>query len=80
MTKYERASERFIQNPTSLPFRAIEKILLRLGFEAISTRGSHKKFKHPKFRPDIIVPIHDGECKNFYKKEIAATLKNNDLL
>lgn len=80
MTVHKKLLARFIENPASLPFRDIEKILLRFGFDSIEARGSHKKFKHPRLRADIIIPLHNGECKNFYKKELAKVLKANSFL
>lgn len=80
MTVHEKLLTRFIENPASLPFRDIEKILLRFGFDALEARGSHKKFKHLKVRADVIIPLHNGECKNFYKRELAKILKANGFL
>lgn len=54
----------------------IEKILLHLNFEKVSTKGSHVKWKHPRLRNDIIIPVHNNDCKVFYKKQVSATLYN----
>ena len=70
MTSLEKLKNKFITNPSSLRYKDIEKILLYLGFKKISTKGSHTKFKHHKLGKDLIVPIHNNDCKEFYKKQI----------
>lgn len=70
MTSIDKLKNKFKSNPTSLKFKDIEKILLYLEFEKITTKGSHIKFKHSKFIADLIVPIHNNECGEFYKKQI----------
>ena len=70
MTKLEKIIEKFLHRPTSLHYKDIEKVLLHLGFEKINVkRGSHIKFKHPHLKHDLIIPIHNNDCKDFYKKE-----------
>ena len=79
MTQIEKTLAKFKQNPTTLHFREIETLLLRLGFELIPAKGSHKKFKHATLTADIVVPVHNGDCKDFYKKEIVKILKENNI-
>lgn len=76
MTKKEKLYFKFQRNPVSLSFQEIEKILLDLGFIKIEAKGSHKKFKHTLLERDIIVPVHNQDCKDFYKKMIYKTIKN----
>jgi predicted RNA binding protein YcfA (HicA-like mRNA interferase family) len=38
----------------------LERILVRLGFELVSQRGSHRKWRHPIKRLQVIVPFHKG--------------------
>jgi predicted RNA binding protein YcfA (HicA-like mRNA interferase family) len=45
------------------------KVLELVGFVEVSTRGSHVKFKHPSLPNDLVIPVHNKECKDFYKKE-----------
>ena len=70
MSKIEKIKERFKINPKALKYKEVELILIHLGFEKIYTKGSHIKFKHLKYTIDIIVPIHNNDCKDFYKKDI----------
>jgi predicted RNA binding protein YcfA (HicA-like mRNA interferase family) len=47
---------------SSLPivdFRTMERVLLRLGFQAVRQRGSHIFFRHPDGRTTT-VPNHSG--------------------
>lgn len=75
MTAKEKLINKFLANPQSLKYRQIEKIILSFDFVKIEAKGSHKKFKHYKLENDLTIPIHNNDCKNFYKKQVANTLK-----
>lgn len=77
MTKKDRLKEKFFQNPKSLKFPEIEKVMIILGFEKISIKGSHIKYKHYKMNNDIIIPIHNGECEKFYKEMVLKKVKKH---
>jgi predicted RNA binding protein YcfA (HicA-like mRNA interferase family) len=74
MTNIDKKVEKFLKNPASCKYQEIERILIHFGFEKISTKGSHIKFKHLQLQRDLIIPVHNKECKDFYKKEIKNTL------
>ena len=63
MTKIQKLKDKFSENPSSVKYKDIENILLSYGFEKIRAKGSHIKFKHPKLKNDIVLPIHNGECE-----------------
>lgn len=44
-----------------LTSREVEQILARHGFELMSQRGSHKKWRHQEKRLQVIVPEHKGK-------------------
>ena len=71
MTKIDKIVDQFFNRPTSLRYAEIEKALLHLGFEKIEAKGSHKKFKHSVLSHDLIIPVHNHKCKDFYKKQAA---------
>ncbi len=75
MTEKERVLRRFLNNPGSLRYDKIENLLLTFGFEKVEAKGSHKKFKHHKLNQDLIIPVHNNDCKSFYKKLAARTIK-----
>jgi len=75
MTKKDKLIQKFLKNPTSLHYQEIEKILLKFGFQKIHAKGSHNKFKHPLLQNDLIIPIHNKDCKSFYKKYSAKIVK-----
>jgi len=75
MTKLEKIIEQFWSRPSSLKFIQIEKILLHLGFEKVEAKGSHKKFKHNQSEKDLIIPTHNNECKDFYKRQASKIAK-----
>jgi predicted RNA binding protein YcfA (HicA-like mRNA interferase family) len=70
MSRIEKLLQRFQKKPDSVRYADIETILLHVGCEKVSVRGSHVKFKHRTLRYDIIIPVHNNECKQFYKKQV----------
>lgn len=44
-------------------------ILIHYNFEFIQAKGSHTKYKHPRLENDLIIPVHNNDRKDFYKKE-----------
>ncbi len=75
MVERERVLQKFLNNPVRVRYSKIEGLLLNLGFEKVEAKGSHKKFKHWMLERDLIVPIHNNDCKSFYKKLIAKAIK-----
>lgn len=75
MTKIEKIIKQFLNQPTSLHYNDIERILLNFGFEKINAKGSHNKFKNPHLKYDLIIPIHNNDCKDFYKNSAAKIIK-----
>ncbi|MDX9970379.1 MAG: type II toxin-antitoxin system HicA family toxin [Candidatus Gracilibacteria bacterium] len=75
MTRNEKLISRFLAQPTNLSYNEIEKVLILFDFEKIHTKGSHNKFKHPKSKYDLVIPVHNNECKDFYKKLASKTIK-----
>lgn len=70
MSQIEKLIQRFIRAPGGMRYANIERILYALDFEKIPARGSHVKWKHFQLRYDIIIPVHKGECKSFYKEQV----------
>jgi predicted RNA binding protein YcfA (HicA-like mRNA interferase family) len=79
MTKIDKQIAKFLANPNSIHFSQIEKILIHVGFIRVQAKGSHVKFKHAKLEADLIIPIHNNDCKNFYKNLSAETIKKHHL-
>ena len=76
MSRVENILKKFTQNPESIRYRDIEKILLYLGCIKIGAKGSHVKFKHSALRHDIIIPVHNNDCKPFYKRQVLKQIIN----
>lgn len=74
MTRKQRLLQKFINNPKSLRYSQIELLLIALEFERIEAKGSHKKFKHRQLEQDLIIPVHNNECKPFYKQLVLKTI------
>lgn len=75
MSSYEKLLKQFLKKPESLKYKEIENLLIRLGFEKIDGKGSHKKFKHKTLRYNFIIPIHNNECKKVYKKRLSKFIR-----
>ena len=74
MTRKIKILTKFLNNPTSVHFTEIAQILNEKGFVQVSVKGSHCKFKHPRLTADLIIPVHNGDCKDFYKKQVVKTI------
>jgi predicted RNA binding protein YcfA (HicA-like mRNA interferase family) len=68
VTQKGKLVERFLANPTSIRLAQIIIVLEQFGFQQIQAKGSHLKFKHPKLNTDLVIPAHNNDCKDFYKK------------
>ncbi len=68
MTQVDKLILKFRDDPCSLEYPDIKKILLLFGFEFIPAKGSHMKFKY-RTEGDLIIPVHNNRCKDFYKKQ-----------
>jgi len=38
----------------------LERLLTQHGFELVSQRGSHRKWRHPQRPLQVVVPLHKG--------------------
>jgi predicted RNA binding protein YcfA (HicA-like mRNA interferase family) len=75
MTSSEKRFKKFLHSPQSLKYGEIENLLVQSGFEMIKAKGSHNKFKHPLLKYDLIIPVHNNDCKSYYKNYAAKILK-----
>jgi predicted RNA binding protein YcfA (HicA-like mRNA interferase family) len=75
MTHRDKLVEKFLKSPTSVRYAQLCMVLEHYGFSEISTKGSHVKFKHPKLDHDLIIPVHNNECKDFYKKQAKSLIE-----
>lgn len=80
MTKKEKLLNKFLNHPEALRYSELCLVLSALGFEEIRAKGSHVKWKHPLLGQDLIFPIHNHDCKDFYKKQALKILKTHKLL
>lgn len=70
MANIKKLVDKFLANPTSIRYAQLQKVLLYFGCTMINTKtGSHVKYKHSGLSVDLVIPVHNGECKDFYKKE-----------
>ena len=52
---------KWLFNAQKLNATEIEKKLNEAGFQMLSQRGSHKKWRHPVSGKQVIVPFHKGK-------------------
>ena len=76
MSRIVKIAEQLLKKPEVVSYRNLRRILLFLGFEEFKTKGSHVKFKHEILGRNIIIPVHNNECKAFYKRLVAKELKD----
>lgn len=76
MSQIEKLLARFWKDLEKVRYRDMEKILQHFGFEKITAKGSHVKFKHNDRVSDIVIPVHHNECKPFYKKQVRNQISN----
>jgi predicted RNA binding protein YcfA (HicA-like mRNA interferase family) len=67
MSKKDKLVDKFIKNPASIKLAQLLTILEDHGFEIVQAKGSHIKCKHARIPKDLIIPVHDNDCKDFYK-------------
>jgi predicted RNA binding protein YcfA (HicA-like mRNA interferase family) len=75
MGRFEKLLRQFLENPGSVKYKRIEKMLLKLGCKKIEAKGSHKKFKHRLLERGFTVAIHGRECRKVYKYKLAKIIK-----
>ena len=75
MTSKDKLLSKFLRQPESFKYRDIEQILLYLGFIKTFGKGSHVHFGHPLLNFKIIIPIHNYECKKYYKKRVSKDIR-----
>jgi len=75
MEKSEKLVEKFLQNPIRLKYSQIEKVLLHFGLGHSQGKRSHQKFFDPFSQKFLIIPVHNNECKYFYKREALRIVK-----
>lgn len=75
MTSIEKLLLKFLNNPSSVRYFELERLLLNLRFEKVWAKGSHVKFKHKLLQRDLIIPVHGNDCKEFYKVYASKIIK-----
>jgi len=80
MTRREKLILKFKNNPVSLKYSEIEILLINIWFIKVDAKWSHIKFKNTKLKFDIILPLHNNECKDFYKKQVFKILLTYNLI
>lgn len=69
MTQQEKLLQKFMENPANIRYDELAKILESKWFFMIEAKGSHKKWKHEYLDEDLIIPVHNNDCKDVYKKK-----------
>ena len=81
MNRQENLIETIKNNLESLKFSQIENILISFGFEIQKkTRGSHIKYRNKSSNISLILSPHNGDIKNYQKKQVRDILVNNNFI
>jgi len=75
MTQQDKLLAKFLDQPSSLPYTKIDKLLLAHGFVKAQAAGSHVKYRHENMPVNLIIAVHGGDCKDYLKKQAATALK-----
>lgn len=75
MTQRDKLYEKFMRDPNSVSYKELQKILGWYEFEMIEAKGSHVKYKHPLFERDLIIAVHNNDCKPYMKREAYRRMK-----
>ncbi len=80
MTQKNKTLDKFLKNPYSIKFKAIENILFELWFiKKESKWWSHNRYKHEKLDTILVIPVHWNDCKEIYKRITAKIIIENKL-
>ena len=79
MTKKEKLITKFKKAPETLSLQEITNILQWLDIEIIQGKGSHI-ICHIEEKTLLVIPIHNNDCKPYYKKSLLKLLTHNNLL
>jgi len=79
MTKEEKLILKFKASPQSISLVDLLKLMEWLGIEIVQGKGSHIVCKMEK-EILIVIPVHQNDCKPFYKKKSLKILLSHNLL
>lgn len=78
MTQKEKLWQKFQNNPTGITYFELTKILRWCGCTLIWGKGSHILVRHND-NGILTIPVHNQECKSFYKKKTKKVLEQYHL-
>jgi predicted RNA binding protein YcfA (HicA-like mRNA interferase family) len=79
MTKEEKLILKFKTSPQSVSLIDLLKLMEWRGIEIVKGKGSHIVCK-TESEILIVIPIHQNDCKPFYKKKSLKILLSHNLL
>ena len=75
MSQFEKLLERIKNNPKSVRFEEIEKVLLRYGFKESQSRGGSSHYNFKKDNLLFTIPRHGQFVKEVYILQIIDALE-----
>jgi predicted RNA binding protein YcfA (HicA-like mRNA interferase family) len=67
MTTKDKIFNKLINTPQNVRYKELEALLFSYWYIKIEAKWSHMKFKHKLIKEDLIIPVHNWNCKIFYK-------------
>ncbi len=75
----EKILERILEGRSAIAFRDLERILRKLGFELVRTRGSHNIYRHPKVSRHLNIQPIGKEAKPYQIRQLCDMIKEFNL-
>lgn len=75
INRQDKLLTKFLEKPNSLSYREIEKLLIAHEFTKAQAAGSHVKFRRKNMPNNLIIAVHNGDCKDYLKKQAAIAIK-----
>lgn len=79
MARREKLLQKFSEYPDSLIYSDISKILKWCGLYEVRGKGSHVLFKNER-ETICTIPLHNNDCKPFYKRKVLRILLDKKFL
>lgn len=80
MSQKEKLLQKFLDRPESLKYAQICLVLQMVGFVQVPVKnGSHEIFKHPQLQYNLTIPVHNNDCKKYYKIKASSLIKDYHL-
>lgn len=75
----EKILEQIFDGRSAIAFRDLQRVLRKLGFELVRTRGSHHIYRHPKVPRHMNIQPVGHEAKPYQIRQLRDIINEFDL-